>query len=539
MERLLPPIYIRRILAWLSLDDLYVTCGTSKRIRYACMGPMVLYLHSKDVNTRCLASLHCCQIATDQNSMQDLVACDLIVSLMLMLQEGRSGQRILCHAAARALRHCYKYRPKRGNVNTDPILTIPTGSLENISETAESELLEECLRLSGLRREEELGNISVGKSEGYSEGSVLHGRPCFTIVHYSPALYAPSMNNILLSGIHGRPSVIVIERSDTQRRLMYLGTFYLEGFCESEAEARQLGRTLFFWYAKAVVSTIAAHGCLTPPSPSPSLSLSSIEKKKILILGLGAGVLPAFIERYFPHVEIDVCEINQSVVDASINGFGLKHLAMNIYIDDCFKLVKKLLSSNERHYDGIVCDVYGDGGMPRKLCDIVFLGCLKKLIFQKNGIVVLNCGHEMDHYSVIVNNFNWIFGNNNCYQFGHPDEENRLLVGTVSSHNNNNKSGDDDTIVHTPSNSQWKDCVKNVIHSSLFEIFLIQKINLNDTMKNLYYMTFLDQFGICANDSLSVNASKLQDAIKGDDNNYGMKSATNNAWKEKEGQSKK
>ena len=58
-------------------------------------------------------------------------------------------------------------------------------------------------------------------------------------------------------------------------------------------------------------------------------------QKKILILGLGAGVLPAFLQKYFPHIHIDVCEINQSVVDASIHGFGLKENSIHIFVEDC------------------------------------------------------------------------------------------------------------------------------------------------------------------------------------------------------------
>ena len=532
----LPYPYLRRVLAWLSMEDLLSTFGTSKTFRYASYSPLVLYIHSRDVSTRCVAVNTCLRIATDQNSMQDLVSCDLILSLLIMLQEGRHDLtlhgKILRTCSANGLRQCHKYRPSRGNTKTDPTDIIPVGSTQDLSSTAEAELLDECLRLAGItaatikpnNKNKNHNNSATAAgadtntntstnncNDEYNmctdekekdDSRILSGKPCFNIVNHTPAVYAPSMNgNILLPGIQGRPGCTVIERADNERHLMYLGTYYLEGFCESEAPKNQLGHDLLFWYAKAVISTLAASGCLA----------NSNGTHRILILGLGAGVLPAFIQKYFPHVHVDVCEINQSVVDASINGFGLVEDSVHVYVEDCLNMVKRLARANEE-YDSIICDVYGDGGMPRKLCDIYFLQHLKKLVIKRKGIVLLNCGHEMDHYTVMVNNFKWIFGSKNTQQFGHPDEENRVLVGNIL--NKLNLGNSNNVSIVLPSEAEWKERVENVIDSELFSLFLIQQI---DEEKQMYYMTFLDQFGICANDSLSVNATKIQFATKQQD----------------------
>jgi hypothetical protein len=402
---MLRPLYLRRVLAWLPLDDLHGSCCVAKGFRYAGMACLVLYLHSKEVVVRCRASQLCLATATDQNAMQDLVAVGLLTSLMAMLQEGRTtpvptqrtsnavddadagNKRLLRFAAAKALRCCYRFRPKRGNIETDPTETVPVGSRDDISDTADAELLEECLKLSGL-------SATVFANEQEEDAALLFGTPCFTIKHHTPALYAPSYPNILLSGIRGRPAVTVIERADTNRCLMYLGTFYLEGFCESEAIAHQLGHQLLFWYAKCVVSVLAASQCLialTLPGGGSGGSSGSgggnkehktlsetkakdnnvsltPKKKKILILGLGAGVLPAFVQKYFPDVCVDVCEINQGVVEGAVHGFGLQEHSVTVYVEDCLNFVKRLVANNEE-YDAVVCDVYGDGiGMPRTLC---------------------------------------------------------------------------------------------------------------------------------------------------------------------------
>ena len=317
----LPPLYLRRVLAWLSLDDLVLSVGTCRMFRYASLSPLVLYLHSRDVSVRCSAVQSCLRLATDQNTMQDFVACDFILSLMLMLQDGRSADpgdvhgQMLRRCASDALRQCYEFRPARGKPETDPKYPKLRGSREDLSDTAEAELLYECLRLPGLTMERHPGSGDVDDQD------ILRGTSCFTIVHHTPAWYAPSLNHVLLSGVSGRPAVTVIERVDNERRLMYLGSWYLEGFCESEAPANKLGHELLFWYAKCVVASLStALSSPVPPTTSSKSPPTTMKKKKILILGLGAGVLPAFLQRNFPHVSVDVCEINQGVVDASIHG---------------------------------------------------------------------------------------------------------------------------------------------------------------------------------------------------------------------------
>ena len=73
---------------------------------------------------------------------------------------------------------------------------------------------------------------------------------------------------------------------------------------------------------------------------------------------------------------------------------------------------------------------------------------------------MLNCGYEMDYYDVLVNNFNWVFQprNNDCFRtFGHPDEENRVLVGHTTKKVYDSKT--------------WKKNVSDVIDAKLFQIF--------------------------------------------------------------------
>ena len=487
-------------------------------------------MHDSRLPVRLQAVKLACRVVTDQNTAQDLVAANAVLSLLLMLQEGRSEELVdtatgsaLRDASVRGLRFLHRFRPRRGGDN-DEVEIIPVGSKEDISDTAESEMLEECLRVAGIPMHD--GHHDTSSLEEQAEYQKL-SRPCFHIAYHTPELLAPA-TKIVHQGMRGRPAVTVIERADSQRRLMYLGTFYLEGFCESEASRGMLGQELLFWYAKAVIGALAGAGAIEGTG------------RRILILGLGAGVLPAFIQAHFPDVECDVCEIHRGVLEAARKGFGLiddnvaetrrspvkgeYHLNesnggsapsdalgyLNIHIADCRQLVKSLIR-NGNQYDAVVSDVYGDGGMPRCLCDVEYLVNMRKLVEARKGTVIVNCGNEMDDFDVLRNNFRWTF-RDHTVELGHPDEENHILVGSCSLSITSDPTGDSCSKCQAllPTDLEWKERVTTLVPSHLFSLFLVHKVG----DPAVFFVTWIDNNGICAADSLSQNAPKLQYATK-------------------------
>ena len=102
-------------------------------------------------------------------------------------------------------------------------------------------MLDECLRIAGIPMVDGMhGGNELEEDAKHQKLS----KPCFHIAYHCPELLAPA-TRIIHAGLRGRPAVTVIERADSQRRLMYLGTFYLEGFCESEASAASRQELLF------------------------------------------------------------------------------------------------------------------------------------------------------------------------------------------------------------------------------------------------------------------------------------------------------
>ena len=499
--------YIRRCLAWLDLPGLAAALACSRVFRYATFQPLVILMHANGVETRCRAAALARQAVTDQNSAQDLMGCNLLIAMMLMLQEGRAAEtyrasgddaaaalaivvagRRLRDCAVRTLLHFHRFRPRRGKGDDDPVAR-PIGSSSDISDTAESELLDECLRLAGL----DPRNMRPGSIPSVDDIEIKH--PCFSVVSHTPAQLAPAVAGF---GVHGRPPVTVIERADSHRRLMHLGTFYLEGFCESEAGRGKLGHELLFWYAKAVIAALAGAGVLrcNPDLAAAAPAKCHQQQRRVLVLGLGAGVLPACLQCNFPEVDCDVCEIHEGVVHAAREGFGLNDLCgerLTVQVANCLHLVRGMVAQG-REYDAVVCDVYGDGGMPRRLCDVDFVCNLRKLVQARRGSVVVNCGNEMELFDLLRNNFRWAFKRCTITEFGHPDEENHLLTASM---------GDAGSML--PSSHEWKHRVERTVPSHLFQLFLAQQVR-----DGLFFVTFLDAAGICAADSLSVGARKLQ-----------------------------
>ena len=61
-----------------------------------------------------------------------------------------------------------------------------------------------------------------------------------------------------------------------------------------------------------------------------------------------------------------------------------------------------------------------------------------------------------------------------------------------------------------PTDAVWKERVTELIPAHLFSLFLVHKV-ANPAM---YFVTWIDNHGICAADSLAQNATKIQFASK-------------------------
>ena len=106
-----------------------------------------------------------------------------------MLQDGRNDTKtihgkMLRRCASNVLRRTHEFRPQRGNTTTDPKYEMPIGNVsgQDLTSTAEAELLDECLRISGLSPLPEDVFEEDNDNDETDDVQILAGVPCFNIV---------------------------------------------------------------------------------------------------------------------------------------------------------------------------------------------------------------------------------------------------------------------------------------------------------------------------------------------------------------------
>lgn len=98
--------------------------------------------------------------------------------------------------------------------------------------------------------------------------------------------------------------------------------------------------------------------------------------RRVLVIGLGAAMLPKQLLRDYPHLKIDVVEIDPEVVRVARRYFGLRSdRRMRIRIADARSY---LLNSRTPRYDFIVVDAYAGDEIPRSLISRAFIASVRR-----------------------------------------------------------------------------------------------------------------------------------------------------------------
>ena len=110
------------------------------------------------------------------------------------------------------------------------------------------------------------------------------------------------------------------------------------------------------------------------------------EPKKVLFIGMGAGIMPRFINRYYPDCKIDIVEIDKAVPPIAEKYFGFKqNKNINIIIEDGRFYVNR----SKKKYDLIVIDAYNATSIPFQLTTKEFFTKVEGML-NKDGVVVAN-----------------------------------------------------------------------------------------------------------------------------------------------------
>lgn len=165
------------------------------------------------------------------------------------------------------------------------------------------------------------------------------------------------------------------------------------------------GEVLPLAYTKTL-ATITLAALDTIGAPVLPTGSAEGDKLHILCIGLGAGSVPSFFVHHVPHCEVDVVELEPSVLKAAVEGMGFKRCPrLRAHVEDGVLFALRAagvdvaegpgkLQSSEGVYDAVLVDAYdAGGGVPSELwseggglCRALAAGLLRR----EAGMVAVN-----------------------------------------------------------------------------------------------------------------------------------------------------
>ncbi len=149
------------------------------------------------------------------------------------------------------------------------------------------------------------------------------------------------------------------------------------------------------------------------------------EGDRLLTIGLGGGVLPLYLHRYFPEIEIKAVEIDPAVVEIAKEYFlpsGFSEL--NITVADG----RIFLMNFKQKFDFIVLDAYNENSIPFHLTTIEFLKLVKSRLTE-NGVVASNIwNNDLYLYKAMLKTFENAFKIVYCFRV--LGKNNVIVIGS-------------------------------------------------------------------------------------------------------------
>lgn len=142
--------------------------------------------------------------------------------------------------------------------------------------------------------------------------------------------------------------------------------------------------------------------------------LEFIKPSKILVIGLGGGIVPREMRYALPEAEIDVIEIDETIINVAKEYFFFEEDdKMTIHKGDAFVITQEM----EGLYDLIVVDAFLGNYTPFPLMSAEFIGGLSD-IASDNAVLSVNCCCGHPSFDSQINTYRSVFGDNICRRDG-------------------------------------------------------------------------------------------------------------------------
>jgi spermidine synthase len=111
------------------------------------------------------------------------------------------------------------------------------------------------------------------------------------------------------------------------------------------------------------------------------------DPKNVLVLGLGGGTIPRFLAENFPDLDLDVAEIDPTVLKVATDFFFFRtdDKRLRVHISDG----RQFLKTSPKRWDLIILDAYNDDAIPFHLTTVEFLKIVKGHL-NPGGAVIAN-----------------------------------------------------------------------------------------------------------------------------------------------------
>ena len=117
------------------------------------------------------------------------------------------------------------------------------------------------------------------------------------------------------------------------------------------------------------------------------LALARHPPQRILVVGLGGGSLPVFLHQTFAAVDVDVAEIDPTVLRVAQRFFGVRpDQRLVVHLGDGRAFIERAAPSS---YDLIFIDAFGARGMPPQFTTQEFFKAVRSAL-RPDGVAVTN-----------------------------------------------------------------------------------------------------------------------------------------------------
>jgi spermidine synthase len=204
----------------------------------------------------------------------------------------------------------------------------------------------------------------------------------------------------------GGTQILVREESPGERSLVFEGTNAVQSVARVGAPGYPV-----LPYVRALAAAVAL---VRPP-------------RRALVVGLGAGTVPMFLRTAFPDVDVDVVEVDPTIVEVAREWFEFAdgpHL--RVILGDG----RAVLEKARRHWDVIVLDAYGESRIPPHLATREFLATVRRRLAPGGAVLANLWGSSTNRlYRPMLRTYQEVF--DDLWVVRPPHSGNRIVVALL------------------------------------------------------------------------------------------------------------